>query len=1035
MSACRRSATRVLAALAGAWLAVAPAAAKEPTSMSLIASPASGRMDQPVTLTALVQGLLFDASGPGKVDGGEEHSCAVTPEGGVKCWGDNSSGQLGDGTTTDRARPVSVTGTGGTGQLGGATAVAAGDYHVCALLANATVACWGSNHHGELGVATPKTVQPTPVMIPGLAGVAAITAGRSHSCALLGDGTVRCWGWNHYGQLGRGVAGAGGPTPAPVLGPAGSGLAQLGGVTAIAAGGVQTCALGAGGSVHCWGYNGEGQVGAGMASAEDVTRPVAVAGPGNSAARLAGAVSIAAGNVHSCAVLSEGSVVCWGYNESGRLGDGTADNRAFPVAVKGIGGIGELTGVVEVALGNSHSCARTVAGEVLCWGNGDSGQLGGGKPLDDSLVPVAVRNLPAAAVGLAAGGDHSCATLSGGGLRCWGRGLSGQLGDGQAELALTPGPVSAGGVPLAAQAVSAGPSATCAVVSGGVRCWGHGRDGQLGDGTTVDSAEPVAVKAGPGLPGDIAGAEQVAMGYLHGCALMENGGVKCWGQNDSGQLGNGGTQPSLVPVDVDLDGPATAITAGHEHTCAIVGAGVRCWGLGTDGQLGNDDQMNSATPVMVQGLAGKVIGLAAGENHTCAVSEVASTNLVQCWGYNGDGRLGVDYPMHVRLLTASTPAMDGILVKPVAVAAGDKHTCAVAANGLVYCWGWNIYGQLGDGTTIERSSYAPVVLGNGEVLTEAVAVSTGWAHSCARLSSGAVRCWGLNDNGQLGSGDTAPGLTPVAVLGPGGQELAATSVSAGGVHSCATTAGAVQCWGNRNHGRLGDGILGYATTPVVAGPVPTGTVTFTNRGEAIGAAALVDGVATLAPTLPANLHGLAAAWPGDASFDAPASAAIDLLVTGTPGADEIAGTAAADILVGGGGNDRILGGGGADTLDGGDGNDRILGGRGADTIDGGGGNDRILGGPGRDRLTGGAGRDRFVFRKPSDSRPKSPDVITDFKAGDRIDVSAFANAADVRFRRKGSRLEVDRNGDGRPEFAVVLKGVKRLPKGAVKAKR
>ncbi len=1013
MSACRPFAARLVTAVAAAWLAVAPAAAKEPTSVLLTVSPAPGRMYESVRLEARVLGILFDTSGPGKVDGGYEHSCAVTAAGGVMCWGANNSGQLGDGTNTDRVWPVAVAGVGGTGPLVGATAVATGAYHSCALLADATIVCWGRNVEGQLGVATPDTVQPTPMKVAGLAGVVAIAAGSNHSCAVLGDGTVRCWGENNDGELGRGVAGGGGPTPGAVVGPDGSGLAQLGGVTAVAAGGDHTCALGAGGSVHCWGCNGYGQVGTGTASAVDVTTPVAVVG-GNIAAPLVGAVSIDVGHTHSCAAVAGGPVVCWGDNGLGQLGDGTTDDRPFPAAVKGIGGMDALTGAVEVALGDSYSCARTAAGEVRCWGEGEAGKLGHGSVHTLNPLPMAVTGLGAAAVDLAAGDDHACAVSADGELHCWGHGWSGQLGDGRTIFSPSPGPVTGGGQ----EAVSAGGSITCAVASGGVHCWGADQYGQLGDGAAGPGGSPV-VTAGPGLPGNLTGAMEVAVGGFHVCARMADGGVKCWGSNETGQLGDGsGKANSSAPVNVTLDGTASAVVAGKYHACAIVSGGVRCWGRNTDGQLGNGDgtMTFSNTPLQVQGLLGPVIALAAGDFHTCALVQGASMR-VYCWGLNTDGQLGIDPAVSPKLLSPSLPAMDGANEDPVAIAAGARHSCAVDDLGNLQCWGWNGFGQLGDGTRVSRHQRKVVVGVNGaSKLLDVVAVDAGHGHTCARRSSGAMYCWGSNAYAQLGNGDTKSSLHPVVVFGSYGVELITTAISAGESRTCALTGGSVvQCWGFGHQYGLG-GAVGFASAPVTAGRVPTGTVTFTIGGKAIDAY-LRGGVATLSAPLPANLYRIAAAFPGDDVFEAATSAAVDLLVTGTPDMDWIVGTRAADTLVGGLGNDMIRGG------------------RGGDVIDGGPGNDRIEGGPGRDRLTGGAGKDVFVFRKPSDSRPKTPDVITDFRKGDRIDVSAFANAADVRFRRKGSRLEVDRNGDGKPEFAVVLKGVKRLPKGAVKAKK
>lgn len=339
-------------------------------------------------------------------------TCALTTAGGVKCWGFNGDGRLGDGATTNRLIPVDVA-----GLSSGVIAVSAGGDHTCALTSVGGLKCWGAGANGQLGNGSAIMI-PTPVDVTGLgSGVIAVSTGSNHNCALTSVGGVKCWGYNGNGRLGDGTT-TGGLTPVSVTG--------LGsGVIAIRAGASHTCALTSAGGVKCWGSNVLGELGDG--STTERLTPVEVSGLGS------GVIAISTHDSHTCALTITGSVKCWGFNRNGRLGDGTTTNRPVPVDVTGLG-----SGVIAVSAAGGQTCALTSAGGVKCWGYNGNGQLGDGST-NDRLIPVDVTGLGSGVIAVSVGGDHTCALTSIGGVKCWGNGSYGQLGDGSnSSHSLTP---------------------------------------------------------------------------------------------------------------------------------------------------------------------------------------------------------------------------------------------------------------------------------------------------------------------------------------------------------------------------------------------------------------------------------------------------------------------------------------------------------------------------------------------------------------------------------------------------------------------
>ncbi len=354
---------------------------------------------------------------------------------------------------------------------------------------------------------------------------------------------------------------------------------------------------------------------------------------------------------------------------------------------------------VKISLGSESTCILTKDGGVKCWGDNAFGQLGNGTKTD-SLSPVDVTGLTSEVLAISTGAYHACALTTAHGIKCWGDNRRGQLGDGSFNSSSTP--VDVIGLTSGVHSVSAGLNHTCALTDvGAVKCWGENMSGQLGDTTHDGSNRPVSVN---NLSSGVKG---ISAGGYHSCALMNDNEVKCWGDNSSGQLGNGGTESKVSPMTVSNLSDVDTIYAGNSHTCALtIGDRAKCWGWNTYGQVGNDSTNNVLTPVNVSNL---------------------DNNIIQ-------------------------------------IAPANTYTCAVTDGGKARCWGDNNYGQLGIGTTTNSS--VPVTV-NG-LSTGVNSISTYAGHTCALLEDNArVMCWGANTNGQLGNGNRTNQKSPVQVVGLG----------------------------------------------------------------------------------------------------------------------------------------------------------------------------------------------------------------------------------------------------------------------------
>jgi hypothetical protein len=368
----------------------------------------------------------------------------------------------------------------------------------------------------------------------------------------------------------------------------------------------------------------------------------------------------------------------------------------------------------------------------------------------DAECSIGCRNgacvpAPSGITSLTSNISHSCVS-KGGAVACWGVSYA-STSTTIRHAAVSYAPLSSGVL-----TVSSGGLADYVIMQGGgLKSWGLNQYGQLGNGSTLASDVPVDVS---GLSSNIT---RVAASLEFACARTAAGGVMCWGANDAGQLGSGTTTGSPNPINVvGLQSNVTAVATGDRHACALTTTGgVKCWGENVNGQLGNGSTTRSLVPVDVVGLS-SVVRIAAGFRHTCAVK---SSGTIACWGDNSLGQLGQGTQA-----SSAVPVTVSGITQAVAIALGGNHSCSLRSfGGGVKCWGDNDHGQLGQSTNVMLSSAVPVDVTN--LATGVVALSVGFDFGCALTSVGVVRCWGRGDQGQLGYGFGTDSFGPVNVLG------------------------------------------------------------------------------------------------------------------------------------------------------------------------------------------------------------------------------------------------------------------------------
>lgn len=682
-----------------------------------------GTLDERAVPAPIVSSARF-----ARIVAGQSFTCGIDDTGHLRCWGRGGYGELGDGTGANRAAPVAVT-----ARAADATTFATRTFTdlaplrsgACALDDVGEVWCWGRNTAGEVGDGT-TTAALRAARVAGIAGVLGITAGENHVCARTAA-AVSCWGANGFGQLGDGTTtNRSAPTP----------VGSLGATSAIEAGSSHTCAILAGGNVSCWGRNDAGDLG--------------VAGPSTATPTPNGVTAdrLACGQA-SCIAHGAGGHVAWGLRADGQHGDGTeGPPRTSPTSIPL-----PTTAVVTYSLPGTHVCGVD-GGRLSCWGNDANGQLGVRDLVVRAPAPVADGAGPISGIAQIATGSFTTFVVRSGALYGAGANNLGLLQPGAPAASAIPIPHPSVGNPVRSFAATGG--AACAVVgldgARQVRCWG--------------SSPGIAASANASVTA-IAGGEPtaIALGYAHACAIvLEPDGDRvpyCWGSNMNGALG-GGTTGGTDAVPTAVTGAITdavEVELGHDFGCARRASGaVMCWGTNVDGRVGDGSMTARPSPTPVSGLT-DAIDLAVGSTHACALR---MGGAIVCWGNGTAGQLG-DGAMAFR----TTPVPVVGVPSASAVVAGGTHSCALAS-GTPTCWGDDHFGQLGRGargpTGSPPTSIPAISTAVGLVAARGTAVSAN--HTCALLSDGSARCWGIGTLGRLGSGEDLTLPTPMLALLP-----------------------------------------------------------------------------------------------------------------------------------------------------------------------------------------------------------------------------------------------------------------------------
>ncbi|MFM6930498.1 MAG: RCC1 domain-containing protein [Bdellovibrio sp.] len=664
-------------------------------------------------------------------------SCIII--GGVlKCWGENSTGSVGDGTTVTKPNPVVINGGTSYSKVSMNSSGA-----VCAITGTGVLKCWGSNYSGSVGDGT--TLQRNaPVIIDGGQAYSEIATGFRHTCGITNTNVLKCWGDNSKGELGDGTT-TNSTTP-KVITVAGVTFAKVaaGGYNG---GGYHTCAISTDGDLYCWGSNSKGELG------DNTTTDNATPGLIDSGTKYA---LVKLGGYSTCGITTTGVLKCWGSNASGLLGDGTlVATRLVPTTIDA----GQ--NYLDVAISDVSTCGVTSSNKMKCWGDNTYYNLGNWTKTG-SRLPIAIdsnENYSSVFVNggaLNAAPSSACGVTTTGGLKCWGNN-NGQMVFENSSRFNSIRQISQS---LTFSKFSVGEFSMCGITpSNSLYCWGANNTGQVGDRTQINRDYAVLIDPNTKYSMvDVGSSSNSSTDTGYACAITTTNELKCWGLNDNSKLGDGTTTTKMKPKVIDYGVQYSTVSVGSIHTCAVTTDGIlKCWGANAKGQLGIGSTTAKSTPTVVD-------------------SGVTYSSVVVSATYNN----------------------------------GNVHTCGITTDGDLKCWGSNNQGQLGDGTT--TASLIPVVIDSG-VKYSKVKIGAGFLQgfTCGITTGQKIKCWGSNTYGGLGVGDTTQRLSPTVVDAANSYK----ALAAKGEIACAVTvAGRMRCWGYNFYKLVGDNTTTNRLAPV-----------------------------------------------------------------------------------------------------------------------------------------------------------------------------------------------------------------------------
>ena len=775
---------------------------------------------------------------------GQTNSGAITTNGALYTWGDNTNGRLGDGTIAPKSSPVQI-GTSSWSFLDlGGSGLSHGIDSVGRLFG------WGYNTDGGIGDNT-IIAKSSPVLVSGPAATSWIAVNSNlTTLAITASGSLYGWGQNNNTTIGgaTGTFNTGNiSSPVLVSGPAGvtwtsisvdgsnpdtafgittsgalygwgsnsiqqaipvvnnvSSPTQVGSSswTAVSAGTAHTIGITATGVLYGWGLNTSGQLG--INSLINNASPAIISSIGGSTAYSWTSLSMGGG--HGALIRSDGTLWTWGLNVNGQVGNLTLINQSFPALVSGPAGVSWSA----VSCGTIHTIGITTTGRLYAWGGGAGGALGVYLDTLDRSSPVLVSGPVATSwASVTAGASTSMAITTTGQLYAWGLGTSGQLGD--LSIASKTSPVLVSGPAATSWSkVSTAYNASHAfaiTTTGQLYGWGLNTSGQVGDFTITSKSSPVLV-SGPAATSW----SFITAGLTNGAGITTLGRLYTWGLGTSGQLGDLSIISKTSPVLVS--GPATtswaAVGIGFTNAVAITSTGVLySWGAGTFGQLGDGTTTAKSSPVLVSGPT----NVSWSSISTAGNSVGGLTNyLFYAWGYGNLANYTLPFGTSIGNTTVPT-----LVVTPLAnnqswsfISSGSNHTLALTTTGKLYAWGQGAFGQLGDVSAI-AVRVIPVEIPTSISWSS---IESGSSHSLAITTTGQLYGWGLNTSGQVGDGTTTTKSSPVLVSGPAATSW---SVIAAGYSSSMgiTTTGTLYAWGLNSSGQLGTGTYTNPTSPVL----------------------------------------------------------------------------------------------------------------------------------------------------------------------------------------------------------------------------